>query len=65
MCFGQDSVPPLNGGAGGRYPQIRVLPPLGKLQLTSIYRLPLRARPQLTLTKAIQGMVDPQQKPDG
>ncbi len=23
----QDSVPPLNGGAGGRNPQIRVLPP--------------------------------------
>ena len=36
MCFSQDSasrrgVPPLNGGSGGRYPQIRVLPP----QITS------------------------------
>jgi hypothetical protein len=31
-----------NGGAGGRYPQIRVLPPPGKSQPTSIYRLPLR-----------------------
>jgi hypothetical protein len=35
-------VPPFNGGAGGRYPQIRVLPPPGTSQLTSIYRLPLR-----------------------
>ncbi len=38
----QDSVPPFNGGAEGRYPQIRVLPPLVKSQVTSIYHLPHR-----------------------
>jgi hypothetical protein len=34
--FERGGVPPLNGGAGGRYPQIRVLPPLGKSQPTNI-----------------------------
>jgi hypothetical protein len=46
-------VPPFNGGSGGSLPQIRVLPPLGKSQLASMYRLPLRLRqelPDLVLT---------------
>jgi hypothetical protein len=34
-------VPPFNGGAGGRNPQIGVLPSLGQSKLTGIYRLPL------------------------
>ncbi len=41
-------VPPLNGGSGGRHPQIRVLPPLGKSRPTSIHRLPLCLVQQLT-----------------
>jgi hypothetical protein len=61
----QDSVPPVlscfhgrvprpeqaafNGGAGGRYPQIRVLPPLGKSQPTSIHSLPLRFVPSIAM----------------
>ncbi len=44
----QDSVPPFNGGTGGRNPQIRVLPTLGKSKPTDIYRLSLRLLQQLT-----------------
>jgi hypothetical protein len=40
-------VPPFNGGAGGRNPQIRVLPPLEESKPTGIYRLLLRLVQQL------------------
>ena len=34
-------VAPLNGGSGGRHPQIRVLPPLGESLIASTIRLPI------------------------
>jgi hypothetical protein len=44
----RSGVPLLNGGAGGRNPQIRVLPPLGKSKLINMYHFPLRLLQQLT-----------------
>jgi hypothetical protein len=41
-------VPPFNGGAGGRNPQIGVLPSLEKSKPTGIHHLPLCLVQQLT-----------------
>jgi hypothetical protein len=57
-------VAPLNGGSGGRNPQIRVLPPLRKSQPTNSHHLPIRLVPAVKHDPYPVGIASPTGEPD-